>query len=72
MKRVNLLYSSYDFNNVEGIKYLDAHNDISEKAKELIKVYNEPSCEAKTIQRIQCNMSKKYERSIALIELNSL
>ena len=42
MKRVKLLYSSKDSNNVEVIKYMYVHKDLSEKAKEPIKAYLEP------------------------------
>ena len=42
IKRVKLLYPPDDSNNVEGVKYLDAHNDLSKEAKELIKEYLEP------------------------------
>ena len=51
MKRVKLFYSSYDSNNFEEIKYLNAHNDQSEESKELIKAYMEPPCEANTFKR---------------------
>ena len=59
MKRVKLLYSSDDFNNVEELKYMDAHNDLSEEAKKLIKLYLEPTCEAKTTQMIQGFIEQK-------------
>ena len=59
MKRVKLLYSSDDFNNVEELKYMDAHNDLSEEATKLIKSYLEPTCEAKTTQMIQSFIEQK-------------